>query len=59
MALVLALLVTLASMLFAGHMARKRDRSVAVWVWIAVLVGPFAPLALYFLGNRRTETANA
>jgi hypothetical protein len=46
-------------MLLAGHMAEKRGRSVTVWAWVAAFVGPFAPLALYFFGNRRTDAAHA
>jgi hypothetical protein len=40
-------------------MAKKRGRSVTVWAWVAALVGPFAPLALYFFGNRRKDAAHA
>jgi hypothetical protein len=40
-----------ASMLIAGQMARARNRSIKAWVWIAAIVGPFGPLALYVLGN--------
>jgi hypothetical protein len=59
MVLLFILLATVASMLLAGHMAKKRGRSVTVWAWVAALVGPFAPLALYFFGNRRTDAAHA
>ena len=59
MILILALLVTLVSVLLAGHMARKRHRSVTAWAWVAVFVGPLAPLALHLLGKRRTDTANS
>mgnify|MGYP003694576363 CR=1 FL=1 len=41
-----------ASMLLAGRMARDRHRSAKAWVWIAFIVGPLGPLALYILGNR-------
>ena len=45
-------LAFVASMLLAGRMARDRHRSIKAWVWIAFIVGPLGPLALYVLGNR-------
>ena len=35
-------------------MAGARGRSAKLWVWVAALVGPLSPLALYALGNRPT-----
>jgi|EndMetStandDraft_2_1072991.scaffolds.fasta_scaffold1912559_1 multisubunit Na+/H+ antiporter MnhE subunit len=43
----------LASVALAVHMARVRDRSPTFWFWVALLVGPLAPLALVFLGEAR------
>jgi hypothetical protein len=50
--LLIFLIVSLASIPLAGKMARARNRSFRVWLWIAVAVGPFAPLALLVLGRR-------
>jgi hypothetical protein len=50
----LAVLATVASMVIAESMARTRGRSVKAWVWIAAMIGPLSPLALYALGNRPT-----
>jgi len=49
---VLIVLATIASMAIAESMARARGRSAKVWVWVAAIVGPLGPLALYALGNR-------
>jgi hypothetical protein len=46
------ILTSIAFMLVAGHMAHTRHRSIKAWVWIAVVVGSFGPLALSILGNR-------
>lgn len=59
MVLIVTLLVTVASVLLAGQLAKRRGRSVTAWAWVAVFVGPFALLALYFLSNRRTEAVHA
>jgi NO-binding membrane sensor protein with MHYT domain len=48
----LIVLATIASMAIAERMARARGRSVRTWVWIAAIVGPLSPVALYALGNR-------
>jgi hypothetical protein len=48
--------VSLASIALADHMARVRGRSPKVWFWIAFLVGPLAPLALFFLGGAKHPT---
>jgi hypothetical protein len=48
-----------ASMLLAGRMARDRHRSTKAWVWIAFIVGPLGPLALYILGNRPNGASHA
>jgi hypothetical protein len=50
----LIVLATIASMAIAESMARTRGRPTKVWVWIAAIVGPLSPLALYALGNRST-----
>jgi hypothetical protein len=52
----LIVLATIASMAIAERMARARRRSAKVWVWIAAIVGPLSPLALYAFGNRPTPT---
>ena len=46
-------IVSLASIPLAGEMARERNRPSKRWLWIAVAVGPLAPLALLVLGDRR------
>jgi len=46
------IIATVGSMAIAESMARARGRSAKVWVWIAAIVGPLSPLALYALGNR-------
>ena len=43
----------LASIALADRMARTRGRSPTVWLWIAFLVGPLAPLALLVLGEAK------
>jgi hypothetical protein len=48
-----------ASMLLAGRMARDRHRSTKAWAWIAFIVGPLGPLALYILGNRPNGASHA
>jgi hypothetical protein len=48
-----------ASMLLAGRMARDRHRSIRAWVWIAFVVGPVGPLALYVFGNRPSGASHA
>ena len=48
-----------ASMLIAARMAQARHRSLKAWVWIAAIVGPFGPLALYLLGERSARIARA
>ena len=50
----LIVLATVASMAIAESMARARGRSAKAWVWIAAIIGPLSPLALYALGNRPT-----
>jgi len=49
----LFVIVSIASIPLAGAMARERARSPRVWLWIAALVGPLAPLALLILGKTR------
>jgi hypothetical protein len=49
----------IASMLVAGRMAHERHRSARAWVWIAAILGPFGPLALYVLGDRPNGASHA
>ena len=51
-------IVSIGSIPLAGEMARERNRSSKTWLWIAAGVGPFAPLALLFLGDRRPASAS-
>jgi hypothetical protein len=44
-------IVSFASIPLAGAMARERNRPSKRWLWIALAVGPFAPLALLVLGD--------
>jgi len=46
-------IVSIGSILLASHMALERNRSSRTWAWIAVLVGPLAPLALAVLGDAK------
>ena len=39
--------------MLAGAMAQERNRSLRTWLWIAVAVGPLAPLALLILGDAK------
>ena len=43
--------VSLASVALAHHMADARGRSTRTWFWVAMLVGPLAPLMLLILGK--------
>ncbi len=47
--------VSLASVALAHHMAHARGRSPRSWCWIAILVGPLAPLMLLILGKHADE----
>ena len=51
-------IVMIGSIPLAGAMARERNRPSKTWLWIAVAVGPLAPLALLVLGDRRSAPAN-
>jgi hypothetical protein len=52
----LFVIVSIGSVPLAGAMARERNRpSNKRWLWIAVAVGPFAPLALAVLGSHRDQ----
>ena len=51
-------IVSIGSIPLAGAMARERNRPSKTWLWIAVAVGPLAPLALLILGDRRPAPAN-
>jgi hypothetical protein len=53
----LFVIVSTASVPLAGHMARERNRPSKRWLWIAVAVGPLAPLALVVLGDLRPAPA--
>ncbi len=44
-------IVSIGSIALAGQMARARNRSSQTWLWMGVLIGPLAPLALVFLGK--------
>ena len=46
-------LLLLATIPLAADMARERGRSARNWAWTAVLIGPFAPLALACLGDAK------
>jgi hypothetical protein len=45
-------LIAIASMPATYDMARDRGRSPRAWLYIALVIGPFAPLALLLLGKR-------
>ena len=47
-------IVMIGSIPLAGAMARERNRPSKTWLWIAVAVGPLAPLLLAVLGNKRS-----
>jgi hypothetical protein len=49
---IVLVLITVASMAAAGRMARARRRSAKAWLWVAAIIGPLGPLALYVLGDR-------
>ena len=49
----LFVIVSLGSIPLAGAMARERNRSSRTWFWLAVAVGPLAPLLLLILGAAR------
>ena len=53
MAYWLFVIFSIASIPLAGEMARERNRSSRTWLWIAVAVGPLAPLLLAVLGDKR------
>ena len=45
------IVVSIGSIPLAGQMARVRNRSSRAWLWTAAFIGPFAPVALAFLGE--------
>jgi hypothetical protein len=45
--------ISIASIPLAGKMAQERAKSFRIWLWIAVFVGPLAPLALLILGDAK------
>ena len=49
----LIVIASIASIPLAAEMARERARSRKVWLWLAALVGPLAPLALLVLGEAK------
>lgn len=49
----LFVIVSIGSILLAGAMARERNRSSKRWLWVAVAVGPLAPLVLLILGDAK------
>jgi hypothetical protein len=53
----LFVIVSIASIPLAGAMARERNRPSKRWLWIAVAVGPLAPLALAILGEEHPAPA--
>jgi hypothetical protein len=53
----LFVIVSIGSIPLAGEMARERNRPSRPWLWIAVAVGPLAPLALLILGDRHSAPA--
>ena len=55
----LLVLATIVSMKLATSMASARGRSAKVWIWIAAVIGPFAPAALFLLRPRADATAHA
>ena len=55
----LFVIVSLGSIPLAGAMARERNRAPKTWVWVAVVVGPLAPLILLVIGDaKRPSPAN-
>jgi hypothetical protein len=50
-------IASLGSIPLAGEMARERNRSSRRWLWIAVAVGPLAPVMLAILGDKRPAPA--
>ena len=53
----LFVIISLGSIPLAGAMARERNRSSRAWFWVAVAVGPLAPLLLLLLGHARRPAA--
>ena len=53
----LFVIVSFASIPLAGAIARERNRPSKRLLWIAVAVGPLAPLALLVLGDLRPAPA--
>ena len=53
----LFVIIAIASIPLAGAMARERNRSSKAWFWIAVAVGPLAPLALLILGDAKIPSS--
>jgi hypothetical protein len=53
----LIFIVSIGSIPLAGAMAGERNRPSRRWLWIAVVVGPLAPLVLLVLGDRHPAAA--
>ena len=53
----LLVIISIGSLPLAGAMARERNRPFRKWLWIAVAVGPLAPLALLLLGDAKRPAA--
>ena len=53
MAFWLFVIISIGSIPLAGAMARERNRPSGKWLWIAVAVGPVAPLVLLILGEAK------
>ncbi len=49
----LFVIISIGSIPLAGAIARERNRSQTRWLWIAVAVGPLAPLVLLILGDTK------
>ena len=46
-------IVSIGSIPLAAAMASERNRSSRRWFWTAVVIGPFAPVALLILGDAK------
>ena len=49
----LIFIISIASIPLAGVKAQERSRSFRIWLWVAAVVGPIAPLALLILGDAK------
>lgn len=53
----LFVIISIGSIPLAGALARERNRSPKTWFWVAVAVGPLAPLVLLFLEDAKSPAA--